>query len=78
MVGFVPHEGRLRKKCRADGTWVGTEGSCKRVYCPPIELMDNVEVGDTTTTQGSMKIEQQGKNKQIDKDKLRWNLVDGN
>lgn len=42
--GYVPHEGKLRQKCRADGAWSGSRGTCKQVFCPPIELGPNVQV----------------------------------
>ena len=44
LHGYVPQGGRLKKKCRRDGTWSGTDGSCKQVYCPPLELTGHVQV----------------------------------
>ncbi|XP_059084978.1 fibrillin-2-like [Tigriopus californicus] len=36
--------GRLKQKCRRDGTWSGSDGSCRQVFCPPLELAPHVQV----------------------------------
>eukprot|EP00095_Tigriopus_kingsejongensis_P010187 maker-scaffold105_size367834-snap-gene-2.37 protein:Tk10187 transcript:maker-scaffold105_size367834-snap-gene-2.37-mRNA-1 annotation:"hypothetical protein DAPPUDRAFT_303147" len=50
-TGFIPF-GRLKQKCRKDGSWSGSNGTCQQVFCPPLPLGSQVQVmPETCSTQ---------------------------